>query len=209
MSRSQPGLDFPPQIDQTPPMFRFLFLASAITAFVACSRDQAAPNPPNDAPAPAPGPAPKPTDDSAQAALDRMDEREPVPLLPMMALHQKENMRDHLVAVQEIVAALATDDFAGVEKAAGRIGFSDRMAQMCTHMGAGAPGFTEHALGFHRTADRIAEAARERDRARVLTELGATLATCTSCHAKWKQKVVDEGAWRQMTQAAPPVHGGH
>jgi DNA-binding MarR family transcriptional regulator len=40
-------------------------------------------------------------------ALDRMDTRAPVPLLPMMANHQKQNMRDHLVAVQEIVAALA------------------------------------------------------------------------------------------------------
>jgi len=190
-------------------MLRFLLFAAAITALAACSRDQAASTPPSEAPAPTPVAAPKDKGDSAQEALDRMDDREPVPLLPMMALHQKENMRDHLVAVQEIVAALATDDFAGVEKAAGRIGFSDRMAQMCTHMGAGAPGFTDHALGFHRTADRIVEAARERDRARVLTELGATLATCTSCHAKWKQKVVDEGEWRQLTQAAPPVHGGY
>jgi hypothetical protein len=92
---------------------------------------------------------------SAADALDRMDTRAPVPLLPMMANHQKQNMRDHLVAVQEIVAAIATDDFAGVERAAGRIGFSEQMGQMCTHMGAGAPGFTKQAINFHHTADRI------------------------------------------------------
>jgi len=136
-----------------------------------------------------------------------MDTRRPVPLLPMMADHQKQNMRQHLVAVQEIVAALASDDFGGVERAAGRIGFSEQMGQMCTHMGAGAPGFTEQALGFHRAADRIAVAARERDRTRVLSELGATLQTCTSCHAAWKQQVVDEPTWQRLTSSVPPAHG--
>ena len=144
---------------------------------------------------------------SASEALDRLDTRAPVPLLPMMANHQKQNMRDHLVAVQEIVAALAADDFPAIERAAGRIGFSERMGQMCTHMGAGAPGFTAQALNFHHTADRVASAARGRDRARVLAELGATLQTCTSCHAAWRQQVVNETAWRRLTATAPPAHG--
>ncbi len=128
-----------------------------------------------------------------------MDKRKPLPLLAMMADHQKQNMRDHLAAVQEIVAAIATDDYAAVEKSAGRIGYSDGMGQMCEHMGAAAPGFTEQALAFHRTADRIAEAARARDRSKVLTELSATLQTCTACHAEWKQDVVDEPTWRRLT----------
>jgi hypothetical protein len=118
-----------------------------------------------------------------------------------MADHQKQDMRDHLAAVQEIVAALATDDFPGIERAAARIGFSEQTGQMCTHMGAGAPGFTDEALGFHHTADRIALAARERDRTRVLVELDATLQTCVSCHAAWKQQVVDEPTWQQLTSS--------
>lgn len=144
---------------------------------------------------------------SAHEALDRMDTRAPVPLLPMMANHQKQNMRDHLVAVQEITAALAADDFPAIERAASRIGFSEQMGQMCSHMGAGAPGFTEQALNFHHTADRIGTAARDRDRARVVTELGATLRTCTSCHAAWRQQIVDEPTWRRLTATAPPMHG--
>jgi hypothetical protein len=104
-----------------------------------------------------------------------------------MANHQKQNMRDHLVAVQEIIAGLAIADFVGVEKAARRIGFSEQMGQMCTHMGAGAPGFTQQAIEFHQTADRITVAARARDAGLVLTEFAATLQTCTSCHAVWKQ----------------------
>jgi len=41
------------------------------------------------------------------ARLYEIDKRTPVPLTPMMANHQKSNLRDHLVAVQEIGAALA------------------------------------------------------------------------------------------------------
>jgi hypothetical protein len=143
----------------------------------------------------------------AQAALDRLDTRVPVPLLPMMANHQKQNMRDHLVAVQEITTALAVDDFIGVEKAAGRIGFSEQMGQMCTHMGMGAPGFTDQALAFHHAADRIAEAARNRDHARVTAELGATLQVCTACHAAWKQQIVDEPTWQRLTSSSAPMPG--
>jgi hypothetical protein len=132
-----------------------------------------------------------------------MDTRTPVPLLPSMAHHQKQSMREHLVAVQEIVAALAAEDFARIEGAALRIGFSEQMGAMCTHMGAGAPGFTEQAIAFHHTADRIAVAARRRDSAGVLAELDATLGTCTSCHATFKQQVVDEATWRSLSSSAP------
>ena len=85
-----------------------------------------------------------------QQALTGMDSRRALPLPPMMANHQKQNMRDHLVAVQEIIAATVTADFAAVERAAGRIGYSEQMGQMCTHMGAAAPGFAEQALLIRR-----------------------------------------------------------
>ena len=128
---------------------------------------------------------------SSADELDRLDQRQPLPLLPMMANHQKENMREHLAVVQQVVAATATGDFAKVVQAAQRIGYSDAMGQMCEHMGAGAPGFTELALAFHHSADRIVAAARHEDAAAVLGALGETLATCTACHATYKQKLVD------------------
>ena len=192
---------------------RTLLLAATIAMLGNCAR--ATPPAPVAPPAPAASTATAPPTETtsgvpaatAASVLDRMDTRSPVPLLPMMANHQKQNMRDHLMAVQEIVVALATDDYAAIEEAAGRIGFSEQMGQMCTHMGAGAPGFTEQALHFHHTADRIATAARERNRPRVLTELGATLKTCTSCHAAWKQQVVDEPTWQKITSSPPPQHG--
>jgi len=124
-----------------------------------------------------------------------------------MADHQKQNMRDHLLAVQEIVVAAATDDFSAVELAAGRMGFSEQMGQMCTHMGAGAPGFTEQALNFHHTADTITAAAQKKDRAAVMKALGATLQTCTACHATFRQSVVDEATWNRLTSTPTPA--GH
>jgi hypothetical protein len=150
-------------------------------------------------PAPAPVAPPPPNAEGAAVMLDRLDLRMPLPLLPMMANHQKQNMRDHLVVVQEIVAALATSDFGRVEQAAKRIGLSEQMGQMCTHMGAGAPGFTAQALEFHETADRVAAAARASDGASMLSTFAATLQACTSCHAAWKQQVVDESTWARLT----------
>ncbi len=130
------------------------------------------------------------------------DTRQPLPLLAMMAAHQKQNMRDHLAAVQAIVAALARDDMDGVAKAVSRIGHSEAMGRMCEHMGAAAPGFTPMALHFHRTADTIAESARRGDRAGVLSALDRTLQTCVGCHAAYRQEIVDEETWNRLTTPA-------
>jgi hypothetical protein len=180
------------------------FVASLIVALAGCqarsTEQPPAPFAATDTPTASLGGA-----SDAQEALDRLDTRVPVPLLPMMAIHQKQNMRDHLLAVQEIVVALATDDFAAIERSAGRIGFSEQMGRMCSHMGAGAPGFTEQALAFHHTADTIAAAAGRRDRVAVTQALGTTLQTCTGCHAVFRQSVVDDATWQRLTSTPAPT----
>lgn len=170
----------------------------SLTLFSSCSRNSSVQAQPEETPGANSNSVAQP---SAAERLDQMDTRGPVPLLPMMANHQKQNMREHLVAVQGIVAALATSDFSGIEQAASKIGFSDKMGQMCEHMGAGAMGFSDQALEFHHTADRIVDAAKARDSTRVLVALSATLQTCTSCHAVWKQQVVYAATWQQLTSA--------
>lgn len=140
------------------------------------------------------------------------DGRKPLPLLAIMADHQKQNMREHLAAMEGIVAALARDDMEGVVQAARPLGLTEAMAEMCQHMGAAAPDFTAMALKFHRTADTIVDAARHRDRAGVLKALDRTLQTCVGCHATYRQEVVDEATWQRLTkQPHPPVspHGEH
>jgi hypothetical protein len=96
---------------------------------------------------------------TASMADDAIEDRRPLPLLQMMADHQKQMMRDHLGAVQEIVTALASDDFDAVQRAAVRLGYSDEVGRTCKRIGAASPAFTRQALAFHHTADGIAAAA--------------------------------------------------
>ncbi len=157
-----------------------------------------------------PGAASMPVDPIAE--LNRMDPRTPVPLQPMMAWHQKQNMQAHLVAIQGITDGLAKEDWAAVEAAAAELGLSPQMQQMCEHMGSGAKGFTEMGLDFHRRGDMIVEAAKARNVSAVLKATSATLQACTSCHAMFRQDVVDAQTWSLRTQKThdPAMnHGSH
>jgi hypothetical protein len=144
------------------------------------------------------------------AELAALDGRRPVPLQPMMAWHQKQNMMDHLVAVQRVTDGLAREDWDAIAAASAQIGISPQMQRMCEHMGAGAEGFTELALEFHRRADTIAEAARAHDGPGVLRATATTLEACTSCHAAYRQDVVDAATWQARTGSAhePTLHNG-
>jgi cytochrome c556 len=132
------------------------------------------------------------------------DTRQPLPLTAAMAAHQKQNMRDHLAAIQAVVGAIGRDDMNGVVEAAARLGYSEAMGQMCEHMGAAAPGFTPMALDFHRAADTIGDAARRGDRAAVLSALDRTLQACVGCHSTYRQDVVDDETWKRLTTPSPP-----
>lgn len=160
-----------------------LFVAAALTA---CGL-----SPPSNAPR------------DPRIELEGMDARVPVPLQPRMALHQKENMRDHLLVIQQVVDALGRDDWAGVESAATRFGSSPQMQTQCEHMGKGADGFTERALDFHERADAIVAAARQHDSAAVLRATSDTLSACTECHATYRQQLVTDADWSTLTAAKP------
>jgi cytochrome c556 len=127
-----------------------------------------------------------------------LDLRQPLYLTPAMAAHQKQMMREHLIAVEQIIAAVESGDYAHVAQASRTIGYSASMGQMCEMMGAATPDFTAMALKFHHTADTIAVAAARRDKDAVLAALGRTLAICTGCHATFRQEVVDETAWKRI-----------
>jgi uncharacterized protein involved in copper resistance len=151
-------------------------------------------------PSPPPETSPETANMDPHEALAELDHRTPVPLQPMMAWHQKQNMMDHLVAIQEINSGVAVEEWSKVEAAATRIGSSPQMRTMCEHMGKGADGFTELALEFHSRADTIAEAARAKDASAVMKATGHTLEACTSCHAAYRQDVVSASEWIRRTQ---------
>lgn len=140
---------------------------------------------------------------------DMVEERRPLPLLPMMAEHQKQMMRDHLGAVQEIVTALSLDRFDAVQQAASRLGYTEEAGRVCRRIGAASPAFTAQALAFHHLADGILAAARERSRDRVLVELSTTLQACRACHAHWKQEIVDQSTWDHLASTSEAAGQAH
>ncbi len=147
---------------------------------------------------------------SPATELATLDARVPVPLQPMMAWHQKQNMMQHLVAIQQLTAGLAHKDWEAVAVASKSLGSTPQMKQMCQHMGAGAEGFTEAALDFHQRADAISEAASRRSVSEVLHTTAVTLQACTSCHAVYRQEVVDSVTWQTLTRSnhSPSKHDG-
>lgn len=158
---------------------------------------------------PAPDTAPPPSSAAPVTAacapmeeLARLDARRPVPLQPMMAWHQKQNMMEHLVAIQRITEGLSREDWGEIAQASALIEASPHMQQTCQHMGAGAEGFTEMALDFHRRADAIGAAARAQDAGAVLRATSHTLEACTGCHAAFRQEIVDPATWRDRTAGA-------
>ena len=177
-------------------------------ALAACRDSSADPvhHPPASPSSPAaPSAAPRP---ASPAALSSVDNRAPVPLSAMMAVHQKRDMRDHLRVVQEITAALGKDDFDAIAASAARIGWSEQQAAKCKHMGAGAPGFAAMGEHFHRTADQIGVAARRHDRPGVVHALNDTLQTCVSCHESYRQDVIaDAKASAEMDDSCPMMQG--
>lgn len=164
-----------------------LFAAALLAGCPAAKTVEAQPAAPTSAPA------------SQHAELTQMDGRIVVPMPPRMANHHRQQMRSHLEVVQQIVAALATDDFAQVRKAAEPIAASASNDHQCEMMGRGAEGFTEQALRFHETANGILGAADEKDRAGVLTALSETVAVCTGCHAAFQQEIVTWDDWKART----------
>lgn len=150
-----------------------------------------------------------PTKPSTTASLGGADNRAPVPLTAMMAVHQKRDMRDHLRVVQEIAAALGSDDFDAIATSAARIGWSEQQAAKCKHMGAGAPGFAAMGEQFHKTADQISVAARRHDRPGVVHALNDTLQMCVTCHESYRQEIVADAkaGTPSMDDSCPMMQG--
>ncbi len=141
--------------------------------------------------------------------LGELDTRKPVPLQPMMAWHQKQNMMEHLVAIQRIVDGVAKEDWEEVASASALIETSPQMQQMCKHMGAGADGFTDVALNFHKQADEIGKAAGSHDAKAVLAATSNTLQACTGCHATYRQEIVSAATYQERTGSDHDPSQGH
>ena len=115
-----------------------------------------------------------------------VDERISLNLAPQMKVHQLQNMRAHLQAVQQITAYLAKGEFQPAAAVARQqLGLNSRMEQMCRQIGNDR--FTEMGLAFHRSGDQLADRLSEEKLEASLAALDKTLQHCVACHATFRQ----------------------
>ncbi len=105
---------------------------------------------------------------------------------PQMAQHQLMNMRNHVKAVQTIIEYLSKDEFdKASEVASSQLGLTKEMKMMCSAFGN--KDFEKMGLEFHKSADKMSEVFKTKDKNKSLQALAATMSYCVSCHATFKQ----------------------
>ena len=120
------------------------------------------------------------------------DTRELVQMPARMQAHMRANMRDHLLAVHEIQAALARGDFdVAARVAEQRLGMSSLESHGASHMaGMMPPGMRATGTAMHRAASRFAvtvlEAGVDRDLGRAIAALAEVTTQCVACHATYR-----------------------
>jgi hypothetical protein len=116
------------------------------------------------------------------------DDRELVEMPPPMQNHMLANMRDHLAAIDEILAALNAEDFdTAVRVAEFRLGMSSLDSHGASHMAqVMPPPMREMGTSMHRAASRFARTAEEGDQLRAFQSLRAVTETCVTCHAAYR-----------------------
>lgn len=130
-----------------------------------------------------------------QSAHAAEDQRQLVELPPMMQEHMLGNMRDHLLALNEVLSLLALGDMdqAG-QVAESRIGLSSLQLHGASHM---APYMPERmrAIGtdLHKAASRFAAVAQNAEvehsyeaQQKVYGALAEITARCNACHTAYR-----------------------
>jgi hypothetical protein len=120
------------------------------------------------------------------------DSRQPVSMPAMMQDHMRANMRDHLLALGEIQAALAAGQYdAAAAIAERRLGMTSLEAHGARHVAGFMPeGMQATGTAMHHAASRFAVTAQEAavtgDLARALGGLAEVTQACVACHAGYR-----------------------
>ncbi len=116
------------------------------------------------------------------------DNREMVKMPEMMQEHMMGNMRDHVLAIHEILTALSKDE---LDKASAiaeeRLGMSSLRLHGASHMAQFMPQqMRAIGTGMHKAASRFARTAEEGDRLAAYDSLNQVTAACVACHAGYR-----------------------
>ncbi len=116
------------------------------------------------------------------------DSRELVQLPEMMQDHMMANMRDHLVAINEILLSLGANEMdKAAEIAEQRLGMSSLDAHGASHMAEHMPvGMRELGENMHRAASRFALKAEEGEPLAAYGALSEVTTACVRCHSRYR-----------------------
>ena len=118
------------------------------------------------------------------------DTRVFVELPEMMQQHMLSNMRDHLVAINEILAYLGNGELEKAsETAEYRLGMSSLESHGASHMAKFMPeGMRQAGTAMHKAASRFALKAQEGDALSAYKALTNVTSACVACHSGYRVK---------------------
>jgi len=106
----------------------------------------------------------------------------------MMQQHMMSNMRDHLVAINEILIGMANGDFdEAAEIAEYRLGMSSLKSHGASHMAKFMPeGMRQAGTAMHKAASRFALRAQEEEVLPAYNALSEVTSACVACHSGYR-----------------------
>lgn len=124
----------------------------------------------------------------SSTAIAEEDKRQFVEMPEMMQKHQLKNMRDHLMAINEILMSMGQGELdKAADIAEARLGMSSLSTHGASHMAMVIPK-EMGAIGtsMHRAASRFALKAQEGDALPAYKALQEVTAACVACHAGYR-----------------------
>lgn len=116
------------------------------------------------------------------------DRRRLVKLPEMMQRHMMSNMRDHLAAINEILANMASGNLdKAAEIAESRLGMSSLESHGASHMAGFMPeGMRQAGASMHKAASRFAVRAQEGEALPAYKALSEVTSACVACHSGYR-----------------------
>ncbi|NOR51238.1 MAG: hypothetical protein GQ470_01335 [Gammaproteobacteria bacterium] len=121
-------------------------------------------------------------------AFSEADSRVMVELPDMMKSHTLQNMRGHLVAIDQLLMLLAEDKMDDAsDLAEAELGMSSLTKHGANHVGAFYPeGMRQAGTAMHRAASQFSRVAQEGDVLAAYKALRNITAACNVCHAGYR-----------------------
>lgn len=116
------------------------------------------------------------------------DSRQFVKLPERMQSHMMSNMRDHLVAINEILEFLGNNEMdKAADVAEQRLGMSSLGTHGASHMAGFMPkGMQSAGTAMHKNASRFALKAQEGDLLSAYKSLSKVTSSCIACHSAYR-----------------------